>query len=75
VIDADTTIDPDLLIHFDQALHAGRDWLQAYYTVANPDLSWRTRLLNCRIWEDATQVQIPKGWKLESIHWRLLFKS
>ena len=45
VIDADTTIDPDLLLHFDRALHGGRDWLQAYYTVANPDLSWRTRLL------------------------------
>jgi cellulose synthase/poly-beta-1,6-N-acetylglucosamine synthase-like glycosyltransferase len=45
IVDADTTIDPELLLYFDQALRAGRDWSQAYYTVANPDLSWRTRLL------------------------------
>jgi cellulose synthase/poly-beta-1,6-N-acetylglucosamine synthase-like glycosyltransferase len=45
IIDADTTIDPDLLRSFDEALRKGNDWLQAYYTVANPDESWRTRLL------------------------------
>jgi cellulose synthase/poly-beta-1,6-N-acetylglucosamine synthase-like glycosyltransferase len=45
LIDADTTIDPDLLRHFDQGLHEGRDWIQCYYTVANPDQSWRTRLM------------------------------
>ena len=45
IIDADTTIDPDLLRSFDQALRKGNDWLQAYYTVANPDESWRTRLM------------------------------
>jgi hypothetical protein len=44
-IDADTTIDPDLLRHFDQDLREGRDWIQCYYTVANPDQTWRTRLL------------------------------
>jgi cellulose synthase/poly-beta-1,6-N-acetylglucosamine synthase-like glycosyltransferase len=45
VIDADTTIDPDLLRRFDADLRAGQDWIQCYYTVANPDQSWRTRLM------------------------------
>ena len=45
VIDADTAVDPDLLVRFDLALAGGADWLQCYYTVLNPDASWRTRLL------------------------------
>ncbi len=45
VIDADTTIDPDLLRYFDADIQAGRDWVQCYYTVADPDQSWRTRLM------------------------------
>ena len=45
IIDADTVIDADLLAAFDSALLDGHDWLQAYYTVANPDQSWRTRLM------------------------------
>jgi cellulose synthase/poly-beta-1,6-N-acetylglucosamine synthase-like glycosyltransferase len=45
IVDADTTIDPGLLAAFDRALRAGHDWLQAYYTVANPDQSLRTRLM------------------------------
>ncbi len=45
VIDADTTIDPALLRYFDGDLRAGRDWVQCYYTVANPDHNWRTRLM------------------------------
>ena len=45
IVDADTTIDPNLLRSFDQALRGGHDWMQAYYTVANPDQSWRTRLM------------------------------
>jgi cellulose synthase/poly-beta-1,6-N-acetylglucosamine synthase-like glycosyltransferase len=45
VIDADTTIDPDLLRRFDADLRAGQDWIQCYYTVSNPDQSWRTRLM------------------------------
>jgi cellulose synthase/poly-beta-1,6-N-acetylglucosamine synthase-like glycosyltransferase len=45
IVDADTTIDRNLLRSFDCALRAGHDWLQAYYTVANPDQTWRTRLL------------------------------
>jgi cellulose synthase/poly-beta-1,6-N-acetylglucosamine synthase-like glycosyltransferase len=45
VIDADTTIDADLLLHFDADVRAGLDWVQCYYMVANPDQSWRTRLM------------------------------
>jgi cellulose synthase/poly-beta-1,6-N-acetylglucosamine synthase-like glycosyltransferase len=45
VVDADTTIDADLLRRFDEDLKAGHDWIQSYYTVANPDQSWRTRLM------------------------------
>jgi cellulose synthase/poly-beta-1,6-N-acetylglucosamine synthase-like glycosyltransferase len=45
IIDADTKIDPDLLRYFDSDLRAGRDWIQCYYTVANPDQSSRTRLM------------------------------
>ncbi len=45
VVDADTTIDSNLLQAFDDALRRGHDWIQAYYTVANPDQSWRTRLM------------------------------
>jgi cellulose synthase/poly-beta-1,6-N-acetylglucosamine synthase-like glycosyltransferase len=45
IVDADTTIDPNLLRSFDHALRRGHDWIQAYYTVANPDQSWRTRLM------------------------------
>jgi cellulose synthase/poly-beta-1,6-N-acetylglucosamine synthase-like glycosyltransferase len=45
IVDADTTIDPSLLRRFDAHLQAGHEWIQAYYTVANPDESWRTRLM------------------------------
>jgi cellulose synthase/poly-beta-1,6-N-acetylglucosamine synthase-like glycosyltransferase len=45
IVDADTTIDPELLHPFDHGLRRGHDWMQAYYTVANPDQSWRTRLM------------------------------
>ena len=38
-------VDPDLLRRFDADLRAGHDWIQCYYTVANPDQSWRTRLM------------------------------
>jgi cellulose synthase/poly-beta-1,6-N-acetylglucosamine synthase-like glycosyltransferase len=46
VIDGDTTIDRRLLLDFDRELSAGCDWIQCYYTVADPDRAWRTRLLN-----------------------------
>ncbi|MFI5459164.1 MAG: glycosyltransferase family 2 protein, partial [Isosphaerales bacterium] len=45
LIDADTTVDRDLLPCFDRGLRSGRDWIQCYYTVANPDETWRTRLM------------------------------
>ena len=45
VIDADTVVDPGLLAAFAGAIADGIDWAQGYYTVSNPDASWRTRLL------------------------------
>lgn len=45
IIDADTLTSPDLLRKFDALVREGRDWIQCYYTVANPDASWRTRLM------------------------------
>ena len=45
VIDADTIVAPDLLVQFSKALAGGADWVQSYYSVSNPDRSWRTRLL------------------------------
>ena len=45
LIDADTVVDPGLLDAFGKALDLGQDWVQGYYTVRNPDVSWRTRLM------------------------------
>jgi cellulose synthase/poly-beta-1,6-N-acetylglucosamine synthase-like glycosyltransferase len=45
LIDADTVVDPGLLKIFDRALGEGKDWVQGYYTVRNPDASWRTRMM------------------------------
>ncbi len=45
VIDADSTASPDLLHGFAGSLETGQDWIQCLYTVANPDTSWRTRLM------------------------------
>jgi cellulose synthase/poly-beta-1,6-N-acetylglucosamine synthase-like glycosyltransferase len=45
LIDADTIVDPELLSAFAAALAEGKDWIQAYYTVRNPDASWRTRMM------------------------------
>lgn len=45
VIDADSIATPDLSRKFDAMIQAGDDWIQAYYTVANADASWRTRLM------------------------------
>jgi cellulose synthase/poly-beta-1,6-N-acetylglucosamine synthase-like glycosyltransferase len=45
LIDADTVVDPGLLSAFAAALAEGKDWIQAYYTVRNPDASWRTRMM------------------------------
>lgn len=45
IIDADTLVTPDVLRKFDAMVQRGDDWIQAYYTVANADASWRTRLM------------------------------
>ncbi|WP_168189324.1 glycosyltransferase family 2 protein [Paludisphaera borealis] len=45
IVDADTITSPDLLRKFDALVREGHDWIQCYYTVANPDASWRTRLM------------------------------
>jgi cellulose synthase/poly-beta-1,6-N-acetylglucosamine synthase-like glycosyltransferase len=45
VIDADTTVTPDLLQAFAGSIESGEDWIQCFYGVANPDTSWRTRLM------------------------------
>ncbi len=46
IVDADTTIDREVLLDFDRELTAGLDWMQCYYSVAEPDRTWRTRLMN-----------------------------
>ena len=45
LIDADTIVDAGLLKTFDRTLGEGKDWVQGYYTVRNPDASWRTRMM------------------------------
>jgi 1,2-diacylglycerol 3-beta-glucosyltransferase len=45
VIDADTRADRRLLQVFAQRLAHGQDWIQAYYSVSNPDDNWRTQLM------------------------------
>jgi cellulose synthase/poly-beta-1,6-N-acetylglucosamine synthase-like glycosyltransferase len=45
VIDADSTVSPDLLRGFADSIEAGNDWIQCFYTVSNPEASWRTRLM------------------------------
>ncbi len=45
VIDADTTVGSSLLRAFAGSIESGEDWIQCFYSVANPDTSWRTRLM------------------------------
>ena len=45
IVDADTVVSSRLLAFFDEHLRAGHDWIQVYYSVSNPDDSWRTQLL------------------------------
>jgi cellulose synthase/poly-beta-1,6-N-acetylglucosamine synthase-like glycosyltransferase len=45
LIDADTVVDPSILSVFAEALSDGKKWIQCYYTVRNPDVSWRTRMM------------------------------
>lgn len=45
LVDADTTVSPNILRAFDLSVRRGDDFAQGYYTVRNADASWRTRLL------------------------------
>ena len=45
LVDADTSVAPDLLRAFDQSLRRGDDFVQGYYGVRNADASWRTRMM------------------------------
>jgi cellulose synthase/poly-beta-1,6-N-acetylglucosamine synthase-like glycosyltransferase len=49
LVDADTEVDPGLPRAFAASLAEGADWAQGYYSVKNPDASWRTRLLTCAL--------------------------
>jgi cellulose synthase/poly-beta-1,6-N-acetylglucosamine synthase-like glycosyltransferase len=46
VVDADTVVSPNLLRAFDARFQAGAPAAQAHYAVANPNDSWRTRLMH-----------------------------
>ena len=46
VVDADTTVSRNLLWEVSDRLQAGAPAVQARYGVANPECSWRTRLLH-----------------------------
>jgi cellulose synthase/poly-beta-1,6-N-acetylglucosamine synthase-like glycosyltransferase len=45
VVDADTTVSPNLLRAFARRFEAGAHAVQASYGVRNPESSWRTRLM------------------------------
>jgi cellulose synthase/poly-beta-1,6-N-acetylglucosamine synthase-like glycosyltransferase len=45
VVDADSTVHPELLRVFARRLDSGDEWIQCYDCVANADESWRTRLM------------------------------
>lgn len=45
IIDADSTVDPDILEQFSSGLNHGSDWMQCYDCVANADRTWRTRIM------------------------------
>ena len=46
VVDADTKVSANLLRAFDARLRQGAQAVQAEYCVANPEASWRTRLMH-----------------------------
>lgn len=46
VVDADTKVSSNLLRAFDARLRSGAQAVQAEYCVANPEASWRTRLMH-----------------------------
>ena len=44
-VDADSTVDSNLLEQFALGLDRGSDWMQCYDCVGNADRSWRTRIM------------------------------
>ncbi|MEO7360835.1 MAG: glycosyltransferase, partial [Gemmatimonadaceae bacterium] len=46
VVDADTSVSPNLLTAFDAAIITGAEAMQAHYGVRDPGQSWRTRLVS-----------------------------
>jgi cellulose synthase/poly-beta-1,6-N-acetylglucosamine synthase-like glycosyltransferase len=49
VMDADSYLNPDCLWFLSEQFRAGHELLQAYYTVSNPQESWRTSLLTASL--------------------------
>ncbi len=45
IVDADSTVQANLLEQFATGLDRGSDWMQCYDSVGNSDRSWRTRLM------------------------------
>ena len=45
VVDADSTVAPNLLEQFSVGLDEGSEWMQCYDCVGNADATWRTRLM------------------------------
>jgi len=46
IVDADSMVTNDILLHLDRSIREGNRAIQCYNGVANPDESWFTRLLN-----------------------------
>jgi cellulose synthase/poly-beta-1,6-N-acetylglucosamine synthase-like glycosyltransferase len=45
IVDADSTVESNLLEQFALGLDRGSDWMQCYDCVGNADCSWRTRIM------------------------------
>lgn len=59
VIDADTEVEPNLISEFGALFDSGADAIQCRYTVNNPEVSTRTRLMNLALY--AFNVLRPRG--------------
>ncbi len=59
VVDADTVVEPNLLVEIAALLAAGADGVQTRYGVLNPSVSIRTRLMNVALM--AFNVLRPRG--------------
>lgn len=65
VLDADNRVPPDLLARFSDELDAGRQALQAYLDVSNPDRSMVTVASALSYWASNRMVQLSRrnlGW-------------